>query len=80
MIGAKKLSTIRKELRAAFAREKKNPIASLDRKIRELCKNKPATKESRSLLLLRDALAQVVEVKVPRRRRRQPANRAKKAL
>ena len=60
MIGTKKLSTIRDELRAAYAAEGANPIASLDRKLRKLEKARPAGKISRSLVLLRNALSQLV--------------------
>ncbi len=70
MMGDKKLSEIRGELREAFARERSNPIASLDRKIRKLEKSpKSAKGELRSLLLLRNALAQVVQAKPQKRAR-----------
>ena len=79
MIGNKKLTTIREELRTAFATEGSNPIAALDRKIRKLKKNnKSAEKELRSLRLLRNALAQVVEDKPHKRPSR--AKRMKKAV
>jgi hypothetical protein len=70
MIGSKKLSTIRQELRAAMVAEGANPIVSLDRRIRELKKNsKSPAKESRTLVLLRDALADLAKEK-PRKRPR----------
>jgi hypothetical protein len=80
MMGDKKLSEIRAELRAAFARDGFNPIASLDRRIRKLKKSpKSAEAELRSLFLLRNALAQVVEDKPPKRARPSRAKRASKA-
>jgi hypothetical protein len=84
MMGNKKLSEIRAELRAAFARDGFNPIASLDRKIRKLEKNPKTAKteakaELRSLFLLRNALAQVVDDKPPKRSRPSRAKRPSKA-
>jgi hypothetical protein len=80
-MGTKKLATIREELRAAFAAEGSNPIASLDRKIRKLKKNsKSADKELRSLLLLRDALVQVVEDKPQKRLPSRRRERSKKTV
>ena len=69
MMGNKKLSEIRAELRAAFAKEGYNPIPSLERRIRKLQKNaNSAAAELRSLILARNALAQVVgEPKKPAR-------------
>ncbi len=68
MMGNVKLSTIRQKLRAAFARERSNPIPELDRRIRELEKDsESAEPELRSLRLLRSALAQVIETK-PRKK------------
>ena len=64
MIGYEKLSTIRQKLRAAFARERSNPIPALDRRIRELEKSQGgAESELRSLRRLRSALAQVIKPK-----------------
>lgn len=78
MMGNKKLSTIREELREALARVGTNPIAGLDRKIRKLQQNSnPLERDSRSLLLLRDALAQVVEEQ-PRERQITPRKKTKK--
>jgi hypothetical protein len=81
MMGRTKLSTIRNELRAAFAREGSNPIRSLDRRIRSL-KKKPesAQKALRSLVLLRDALAQVIDDKAQKRARPPRAKRPGKAV
>jgi hypothetical protein len=63
MMGNKKLSTIREDLRAAFAAEGADAIASLDRKIRTLAKKIPSEQgESASLLALRKALAQLTDV------------------
>lgn len=68
MMGNKKLPTIREELRAALAGDGTNPIAGLDRKIRKLQKNSDSLeRDSRSLLLLRDALAQVVDEQLQQR-------------
>jgi hypothetical protein len=68
MMGNEKLSTVRTKLRAAFARDRSNPIVALDRRIRKLEKNpKSAEAERRSLRMLRNALAQVVETK-PRKK------------
>lgn len=62
MIGSKKLSAIREELRAALVAEGVNPIASLDRRIRNAKKNpSSAQREFRSLTLLRNTLARLVE-------------------
>ena len=62
MMGNKKLSTIKEELREAFAKEGSNPIIELDREIRKLKKSKSAKKVGlRSLQMLRNALAQVVD-------------------
>jgi hypothetical protein len=65
MIGKKKLSTIRTELRVALAKEAKNPTAALDRKLRKL------GNEKRSLVLLHGALGQLESepLKPPRARR-----------
>jgi len=64
MMGSEKASTIRQKLRAAFARERSNPISALDRRIRELeKKGGPVEPELRSLRRLRRALAQVIETK-----------------
>jgi hypothetical protein len=81
ILGNEKLSTIRKKLRAAFAREGSNPIASLDRRIRKLKKNPTSAEaELRSLFLLRSALAQVVEGKPHKPVRPARAKRTKKAI
>ena len=80
MIGAKKLSTIREELRAAFAEQSANPIAALDRKLRNLKKSQAAGKETRALVLLRNALAQVVEGKPPTGRKSARTRTKKKAV
>ena len=78
MMGNKKLSTIREELREALERVGTNPIAELDRKIRKLQKNSDSLeRDSRSLLLLRNALAQVVEEQ-PRERQIAPRSKSKK--
>jgi hypothetical protein len=69
MMGEKKLTTIRAELHAALAKEKKNPIAALERRIRQL------GKANRSLLLVRDALEQLVEK--PSKPKRAKTRRAK---
>ncbi len=74
MIGTKKLSTIREELRTALAKERTNPIAALDRKLRKLGN----VTKSRSVLLLRDALAQLVKDK-PQKPRQRRIKRATKA-
>jgi hypothetical protein len=80
MIGNEKLSTIREKLRVAFAREDANPIASLDRRIRELKIASPtAQAELRSLHLLRKALARIIEEK-PKKTGQARRNRAKKAM
>jgi hypothetical protein len=78
MIGSKKLSEIRDELRAAMAAGGSNVIASLDRRIRTLKRKSASAKEARSLLLLRSALARVIEEK-PRRRSRR-GTRTKKTV
>jgi len=81
MIGNEKLSTVRGKLRAVFAREPADPIASLDRRIRKLGKASPSAEaELRSLHLLRKALAGVVEDKPQRKARTTRAKRAKKAV
>ena len=78
MMGNKKLSTIREELREALERVGTNPIAELDRKICKLQKNSDSLeRDSRSLLLLRNALAQVVEEQ-PRERQIAPRSKSKK--
>jgi hypothetical protein len=81
MMGDDKLSSIREKLREAFAREGSNPIAAMDRRIRQLNK-KPgsAAAELRSLRSLRGALVQVIEEKPLKRRRRATVNTAKKAV
>ncbi len=81
MMGNDKLSMIREKLRAAFGRERSNPIASLDRRIRKLKKNpRSAEAKLRSLFLLRSALAQLVEDRPPKRVRPARAKRTKKAV
>lgn len=80
MIGNKPLSTIREELRSAFAEDGANPIAGLDRKLRKLKKTKSGGKESRSLVLLRNALAQLVEEKPRKRKQSAGAKRTKRAV
>lgn len=81
MMGNKKLSTIRAELRAAMAAETSNPIAALERKIRKLYKNSKSNgKPARSLELLRGALAQVAEEKPQDRPRASRTKRARKAI
>jgi hypothetical protein len=74
MIGTKKLSTIREELRKALAKEKSNPIPALDRKLRRLGKKA----KSRSLVLMRGALAQLVkdQPQKPRQRRMKRTTKA----
>ena len=77
MMGAKKLATIRDELRAALAAEKSNPIAALDRKIRKLSNDGNSSKKpSPSHVLLRNVLVQVAQ-EAPRTRAR--AGRLKQA-
>ncbi len=72
MIGKKKLSTIRGELRSALRKSGSNAVAAIDSKIRESQKQSKVTdKHSRSLELLRGALAQLVENQ-PRKSRRSP--------
>jgi hypothetical protein len=62
MMGNKKLSTIRDELRAAFAAEGAGAIASLDRKVRRLIKKVQSERgESPAVLALRSALAQLTD-------------------
>lgn len=81
MMSDKKLSTIRAELRRAFAEGGVNPIAALDQKIRELSKKaKGAKRRSKALELLRDTLAQVIEEKPSRRGRSSRTNRSRKAV
>jgi hypothetical protein len=76
MMGNEKPSTIRDKLRAAFARERRNPIVALDRRIRKLEKTPgSAEAELRSLRRVRNALAQVVDTK-PRKKGR--STRAKR--
>lgn len=80
MMGNKKLSEIRAELRAAFAKEGYNPIPSLERRIRKLKKNpQSAAAELRSLILVRNALAQVVDDKPKKRSRPSRTKRPIKA-
>jgi hypothetical protein len=74
MMGDKKLSIIRAQLRKRFAEEGVNPIAALDRRLRRLQKEKPNGKEPRALRLLRNALSQVVD---DQPRGRPPAARGK---
>jgi len=77
MMGNKKLSSIREDLREAFAQEGGKRIAELDREIRELQKSKSAKKVGlESLITLRNALAQVVDEPAPKPAR---APRRKKA-
>ena len=81
MMGSKKLSTIRAELRAAFAAEISNPIAALDRKIRKLTKDSKSNgKPAGALELLRGALAQVAEEKPQDSPRASRTKRARKAI
>lgn len=81
MMGDKRLSTIKEELREAFAKEGYNPIASLDRKIRKLSKgSKTAKQDSRALHLLRGAIAQVIDDKTAQRIQTSRTKRTKKAV
>jgi hypothetical protein len=80
LIGNKTLSTIREELRSAFAEEGANPIAGLDRKIRKLKNSKSAGKGNRSLIMLRNALAQLVAEKPRKRKQSAGAKRTKRAV
>jgi hypothetical protein len=75
MMDKQKISTIRRKLREAFAREQSNPIPALDRRIREL-ENKAGSAEAevRSLRRLRRALSQVVQTK-PVKKSRPARNR-----
>lgn len=58
MMGRKKLSDLRKEVRAVFAKAGVDPGQVLDRMIRQLeRRRKPDSREIESLLRLRDALA-----------------------
>ncbi len=80
MIGPKKLSTIYQEIRAAFAKEKENPIVKLDREIRKLKRaSKSDQKGLKSLVLVRNALARALDEKPPKRARTSRAKRASKA-
>jgi len=79
MIGDKKLSTIRAELKAALAAERSNPIAALDKKIRKLNKQS-SSDQTRSLVLLRGALAQLAHEPTQRRRRVSRTKHAKRAV
>jgi hypothetical protein len=80
MMGPKKLSAIYEEIRAAFGREKENPIVKLDRRIRKLKRNPQAVqRELKSLLLVRNALARALEDKPPKRARASRAKRPSKA-
>jgi hypothetical protein len=80
MIGNKTLSAVREEVRAAFAAEGCNPIAALDRRMRALnAAGKSGDNESRALVLLRGALAQVVAKKPLKRPRSTRAKRTTKA-
>lgn len=80
MIGTTKLSTIREELRRAFAAEGYNPLVELDQEINKLKKSKStSTKELETLETFRAALAQVVdEPATPTRSKR--ARATKKAV
>jgi hypothetical protein len=79
MMGNKKLSTIRAELRAAMAAETSSPFAALDRSIRKLTKNSESNgKPARSLVMLRNALAQIAEDEPRDRPRGSRTKRAKK--
>jgi hypothetical protein len=70
MMGSEKALAIRRKLRAAFARERSNPIPALERRIRELEKQGGlAAPELRSLRRLRQALAQVIDTKPQKRER-----------
>lgn len=80
MMGNKKLSAIREELREAYATEGGKPIAALDRKLRKLEKSKSGqTQGLKSLQLLRNALAQLVEEKPATPARPRSVRRTKKA-
>lgn len=79
MIGRKKPSEIREELRQVFAAEACNAIEDLDREIRKLEKSKAGRpKGLKSLELLRGALTQVVDdpKKSARSKRRRTAKKA----
>jgi hypothetical protein len=79
MMGNKKLSTIREELREAFAAKGLNPITALDRKIRKLQKSKSGQVQGlKSVQLLRNALAQIVEEKPAKPVRPRSMKRTKK--
>ena len=80
MMGNKKLSTIREELREAFAAKGVNPITALDRKIRKLQKSKSGQAGGlKSLQLLRNALTRVVEEIPPKPVRPRSMRPTKKA-
>ena len=59
MIGRKKLSTVRQDVRDAFVKSGHDPILWLDREIRRLENRRPADAcQIETLALLRDALAE----------------------
>lgn len=59
MIGRKKLSTVRQEVRDAFVKSGHDPILWLDREIKRLENQRPADAcQIETLVLLRDALAE----------------------
>jgi hypothetical protein len=80
MMGNKKLSAVREEVRAAFEAEGCNPIATLDRRIRKLkAAGKSEEDKSRALALLRGALAQVITEQPAKRVRSARTKRTTKA-
>jgi hypothetical protein len=76
MMGNKKLSTIRQEIDAAFARAGKSPEETLQALLSELEGKTPAeSRQAETLLLLRDALVAATRNETtedPRTRRKKP--------
>ncbi|MBI4602215.1 MAG: hypothetical protein HY721_09665 [Planctomycetes bacterium] len=74
MMGKKKLSVIRAELRRELARESGDPEKALERLIQKVKgKSAPDEREIKALWMLRDALAKLAR---PSRKVRRPAARA----
>jgi hypothetical protein len=81
MIGEKKLSTIRRELRAALVKGRVNPLISLDQEIRRLQRNPgSARNRPRSLQLLRNALQGLVVPQMQKPQRAKEARRVRRAV
>lgn len=80
MIGNKKLSEIREELREAAGNSGINPIAALELQIRKMKKRPMSAQQGlRSLILVRDALARAAE-KAANLHRSPRRTRTKKAV